>query len=139
MHFWGTHVQKRERGPLITLFGVVVIVAYCAVLLACVAYLLLNFVPTILPHKAAFAVGAAAFALGLLMMPDSLTKNFSRLADFMQVVGVWMFLGAIGVLLGQILEILFPGLASVSNSDALLVLIAILLAAILYKLNKREP
>jgi hypothetical protein len=124
---------------LITLFGLVVIVAYCAVLVAGVAYLLVTFVPTVLPHKAAFAVGAAAVAWGLLMMPDSLTKHFSRLADFMQVVGVWMFLGAIGVLIGQILEVFFPGFARVSNSDALLVLIAILLAAILYKLNKREP
>jgi hypothetical protein len=51
-------VHKPERGPLITLFGIVVIVAYCAVLVACVAYLLLAFVPTILPHKAA-CVGIA--------------------------------------------------------------------------------
>jgi hypothetical protein len=73
------------------------------------------------------------------MMPDSLTKHFSRLADFMQVVGVWMFLGAIGVLIGEILEVLFPGLTRVSSTEALLVLIAMLVAAILYKLNKREP
>ena len=132
-------MHKPERGPLITLFGIVVIVAYCAVLVACVAYLLLAFVPTILPHKAAFAVGAAGVALGLLMMPDSLTNHFSRLADFMQGVGVLLFLGALGVLIGEILEVFFPGLAKVSNTDALLVLIAILLTAILYKLNKREP
>ena len=30
----GTHVPKPERGPLITLFGIVAIVTYCAVLVA---------------------------------------------------------------------------------------------------------
>jgi hypothetical protein len=132
-------VHKPSRGPLITLFDLVVIVAYCAVLVAGAAYLLLPFVPTILPHKAALAVAAAAVALGLLMMPESLTKHFSRLADFMQGVGVLLFLGAIGVLIGEILEVMFPGLTRVSSTEALLVLIAILVAAILYKLNKREP
>jgi hypothetical protein len=116
--------------------GIIVIVAYCAVLVAGVAYLLLPFVPTILPHKAALAVAVAAVALGLLTMPDSLTKQFSRLADFTQGVGVLLFLGAIGVLLGQMFEVLFPRLAQVSSPDALLV--SILLAAILYKLNQRE-
>ena len=132
-------MHKPERGPLITLFGIVVIVAYCAVLVAGATYLLLPFVPTILPHKAALAVAAAAVGLGLLMMPESLTNHFSRLADFIQGVGVLLFLGAIGVLLVEILEVYFPGLARVSNTEALLVLIVILVAAILYKLNKREP
>jgi hypothetical protein len=129
-------VHRPERG---TLFGVTVIIAYCAALVAGAAYLLLPFLPTSLPHRAALAVAGAAVALGLLIMPEFLTRHFSRLADLMQGVGVLLLLAAIGVLLGQILEGLFPGLAKVSNADALLVLIAILVAAILYKSNKREP
>jgi len=83
------------------------------------------------------AVVTAAVATGLLMMPESLTKHFSRLADFTQGVGVLLFLGAIGVLTAEILEAFFPEFAKMSATDALLVLIAMLLAAILYKFNKR--
>jgi hypothetical protein len=132
-------MHRLERRPLIKPFGIVVIVAYCAVLVAGAAYLLLPFIPSILPHEAALAVAAAAVALGLLMMPEFLTKHFSGLTDLVQGVGVLLFLGASGVLLGQILVAFFPRIATVSAADALLILSAMLVAAIFYKFNKREP